>query len=268
MASGSPASPTACATSCAAFLPTPCFGSRSSRATSLDIPGLNGQVANILTASTGTSGQFTWRSGFRAYNTQAQLYGGEISVTGSSGRLDYTVALSNDNDRFGADGPVLITDAAGALIETQETSFSGRFDNPKLSTNFNYDFSDTVTGNLNLAYGEDYFSRRGPEIATPVSGPVRTRDARRGEDGPEYEIGADLEFPFGPGTMKLIGLERFERDNFTVAGRRQFLRQSPLHRITLRTSRAKRASGSAASNMAGTCGTPTGSFRAKRRSTG
>ena len=181
---------------------------------SLDIPGLNGQVANILTASTGTSGQFTWRSGFRAYNTQAQLYGGEISVTGSSGRLDYTVALSNDNNRFGADGPVVITDAGGALIETQETSFSGRFDNPKLSTNFKYDFSDTVTGNLNLAYGEDYFSRRGPEIATPVSGPVRTRDARRGEDGPEYEIGADLEFPFGPGTMKLIGLERFERDNF------------------------------------------------------
>lgn len=181
---------------------------------SLDIPGLNGQVANILTSSTGTSGQFTWRTGFRAYNTQAQLYGGEVSVTGSSGRLDYTVALSNDNNRFGADGPVIITDASGAVIEVQNTKFSGRFDNPKLATNFNYDFSDSVTANLNLAYGEDFFTRSEPEIGTPLTGPVRTRDARRAEDGPEYEIGADIEFPVGPGQMKLIGLERFERDNF------------------------------------------------------
>ena len=182
----------------------------------LDIPGLTGQVANIISSQTGTSGQFTWRTGFRPYNTQAQLYGGEVSFTGSSGRLDYTVALSNDNDRFGADGPVLLTDAAGQQIERQDTKFSGRFDNPKLSTAFAYDFSERVKGNLNLSYGEDFFQRREPELATPFLGPVRTRDSRTDEDGPEYEIGADIEFPFGPGIMKLIGLERFERDNRTV----------------------------------------------------
>ncbi len=183
---------------------------------SLDIPGLTGQVANILTANTGTSGQFRWNTGFRAYNTQAQLYGGEISLTGSSGKLDYTVALSNDNDRFGADGPNIITDPTDTLIEVQDTKFSGRFDNPKLSTQFRYGFSDSVTGNLNLSYGEDFFQRREPETGVPVNGPVRIRESRTDEDGPEYEIGADIEFPLGPGTIKFIGLERFERDNRTV----------------------------------------------------
>ncbi|WP_425061740.1 TonB-dependent receptor plug domain-containing protein [Qipengyuania sp.] len=178
------------------------------------IPGLTGQVANVVYTSNGPSGQFRWTTGFRPHNTEAQLYGGEISLTGSSGALDYTVSLTNRNNRFGADGPVIITDADGALIESQDTKFSGKFDNPKLATIFAYDFGGGVLANLNLSYREDYFKRREPEIATPVSGPIRTRDARREEDGPEYEIGADIQFPFGPGTLKLIGLERFERDNF------------------------------------------------------
>ena len=38
---------------------------------------------------------------------------------------------------------------------------------------------------------------------------------RTHEDGPQYEIGGDIEFPLGPGTLKLIGLENYERDNFT-----------------------------------------------------
>ena len=181
---------------------------------STNIPGLTGQVANVVYTRSQTSGQFRWETGFRAHNTEAQLFGGEASITGSSGALDYTVSISNDNNRFGADGPTVITDGSGALIENQYTKLSGKFDNPKLSTIFGYDFGGGVVANLNMSYREDYFKRREPEVATPVNGPVRTRDFRIEEDGPEYEIGADIEFPLGPGTMKLIGLERFERDNF------------------------------------------------------
>ena len=179
-----------------------------------DIPGLTGQVANVVYTSSGASGQFRWNTGFRPHNTEAQLFGGEASITGKSGALDYTVSISNDNDRFGADGPTLITDGDGALIEEQYNKFSGKFDNPKLATTFVYDFGGDVIANFNLSYREDYFSRREPETAIPVSGPVRTRISNAEETGPEYEIGADIQFPLGPGTMKLIGLERFERDDF------------------------------------------------------
>ena len=182
----------------------------------LNIPGLTGLVANVIYKSAGVSGQFRWNTGFRLHNTQAQLFGGEASMTGSSGRLDYTVSVSNDNDRFGADGPVVLTDRSGALIERQYTKFSGKFDNPKLATIFAYDFGSGVLANLNLSYGEDFFYRDEPEVGYPVAGPVRTRASHVHEDGPEYEIGGDIQFPFGPGTMKLIGLERYERDNYTA----------------------------------------------------
>lgn len=182
--------------------------------TSLDIAGLSGQVANVIRRTSGTSGQFRWRTGFRRYNTEAQLFGGEISVTGSSGALNYTVSLSNENNRFGADGPTIITDADGVLIEEQYSKFSGKFDNPKLSTNFTYDFGGETIANLNLSYGEDFFARTQPETGIPVIGAVRTRFDDSNENGPEYEVGGDIEFPLGPGKLKFIGLERFERDNF------------------------------------------------------
>lgn len=181
----------------------------------LDIPGLTGLVANVIYKSNGASGQFRWTTGFRPHNTEAQLFGGEVSLTGSEGRLDYTVALSNPNERFGADGPVLITDGAGNLIEEQYSRFSGKFDEPKLATTFGYDFGGGVEANLNLNYGEDFLYRNEPEIGYPVSGPVRRRTVDTHEDGPQYEIGGDIQFPVGPGTLKLIGLERYERDNFT-----------------------------------------------------
>lgn len=182
--------------------------------TSLDIPGLSGQVANVVYESGGTSGQFSWRTGFRPHNTEAQLYGGEVSVTGKTGALEYTVALSNNNDRFGADGPTIISDADGEVIEEQFSKLSGKFDNPKLSGNFGYDFGGETVANLNVSYGRDYFGRREPETGTTPDGLVRTRDFRIKETGPQYEIGGDFEFPLGPGKLKLIGLERFERDDF------------------------------------------------------
>ena len=184
--------------------------------TTLDIPGLTGQVANVVVESAGMSGQFRWRTGFRAFNTSAQLFGGEASISGSSGPIDYTVAVSNENNRFGADGEIFLTDGAGQLIERQDSKFSGGFDNPKLAANFTYRPSAVVVANLNLSYNEDFFFRNEPETGFPAAGPVRSRISQTRENGPEYEIGADIQFPLGPGSMKFIGLERFERDNFSI----------------------------------------------------
>ncbi len=181
----------------------------------LDIPGLTGLVANVIVENSGISGQFRWVTGFRAYNTEAQLYGGEISLSGSLGKLDYKVALSNENQRFGADGPTILYGADGSVIEEQYTKFSGAFDNPRLATNLTYTFGPRTIANLNLSYGEDFFYREDPENGRPVLGPVRFRENLSREDGPEYEIGGDFEFPLGIGKLKLIGLERFERDNFS-----------------------------------------------------
>ncbi|MAW90508.1 MAG: hypothetical protein CL575_02055 [Altererythrobacter sp.] len=181
----------------------------------LDIPGLTGLVANVVYVRRGASAQFRWDLGFRPHNTDPQWYGGEASLTGSSGALDYTLSLSNENNRFGADGETLVYAPDASLAEEQYSRFSGAFDNPKLATNFTYALGPASTANLNLSYGEDFYNRDEIETGTPVLGPLRQRDARIREDGPEYEIGGDVEFPLGPGNLKLIGLERFERDNYS-----------------------------------------------------
>lgn len=177
----------------------------------LDIPGLSGQVANVVYRADATSGQFTWRGGFRAHNADPQLLGGEISVSGRSGELEYTVALSNDNERFGADGPTLITAGDGSVIESQFSRLKGSFDNPRLSTSFSRDFGSDVSANLNLSYQEKFLSHGEPETGLDPAGLLRSRAADLEASGPKYEIGGDIQFPLGPGRFKLIGLERFER---------------------------------------------------------
>ncbi len=38
----------------------------------LDVPGLSGQVANVVAKAAGISGQFAWRPEFRAYYTKSR----------------------------------------------------------------------------------------------------------------------------------------------------------------------------------------------------
>ena len=46
----------------------------------LDIPGLSGQVANIVSRASAISGQFAWQPEFRRYFTDPLLTRGEVSV--------------------------------------------------------------------------------------------------------------------------------------------------------------------------------------------
>jgi hypothetical protein len=180
----------------------------------LDVPGLSGQVANVVVESSDLSGQFTWRGGFRPHNAAERLYGGEVSISGSSGEFDYTLSLKNNNWRFGADGPTTITDAAGTVIERQDSQFDGGLDDPTLSANLSYDFGGGVLANLNLSGTFTNHFWQDDESQFPVSGVDRLRviNFDRGEH--QYEIGGDIEFPLGPGRLKLIGLEAYqETDN-------------------------------------------------------
>ena len=51
----------------------------------LDIPGLSGQVANIIYRADSFSGQFSWKPEFRAHYTDPLFTRGDVSVRGRSG---------------------------------------------------------------------------------------------------------------------------------------------------------------------------------------
>ena len=181
--------------------------------TSLDVPGLSGQVANVVVDFKGIVGTFEWKGRYRDTAWSPEFYGGEISVAGTAGDLTFTVALDNPNNRFGSDGPILIRDGSGALIATEETRFRGRFDKPTLSANLGYDFGNDVSATFNGSYARSYFRRNSSEDITGPAIDPNLRFISFREDGYEYEFGGDVTFPVGAGSLKLIGLERFDRED-------------------------------------------------------
>ena len=102
----------------------------------LDIPGLSGQVANVVTAAEGLSGQWEWRPDFRSYNTDPQLTRGSVSVSGSRGRLDYTLGFDNSANHSGADGGTTVYDPDGSVREQREDQWTGETEAPRLSAQF------------------------------------------------------------------------------------------------------------------------------------
>ncbi|MFN2098693.1 TonB-dependent receptor plug domain-containing protein [Altererythrobacter sp. MF3-039] len=187
--------------------------------TALDIPGLSGQVANIVLAqSSALSGQFEWNLIHRPTTNRWNPTEANVSVSGATGDLDFTVSLSNNSLRFAAKGPTLLSDGDGILTETRETFYRFHNDAPKISADLRYDGIAGAVANLNLSYERVYSRTRETDTRDLVSGIDQAQLRRFRSRGYEYEIAGDIEFALGPGRLKLIGLESFNtRDNTETA---------------------------------------------------
>ncbi|HEY0595700.1 TonB-dependent receptor plug domain-containing protein [Sphingopyxis sp.] len=181
----------------------------------LDIPGLSGQVANIVYRADGFSGQFSWRPEFRAHYTDPLLTRADVSVRGRTGDIEYEVALSNDDSaRSGAGGPTLIYDETGHITERRNDIWNTHFDTPKLSGRITWDpAGDTVVslgGHYQRKYDRYYEdgTRTGPGLSD------RLRTVRENADSWNYEFSGDYQFGLGPGKLKLIGLRRFSHEPY------------------------------------------------------
>lgn len=184
---------------------------------SLGIPGLSGQVANVVTRASTLSGQWSWRPEFRARFTDPILTRFDVSVSGERGPVEYTVALENQANHSGAGGDTLIYDRFGNLTETRLDYWTGKVYQPRLSGRFVIDGPGDAVGNLNAAIrGLDYrFEEDGTRMSSTL--PDRERAVRDDQEGHDYEIGGDWEFGWGVGRLKLIGLERFETADYQSA---------------------------------------------------
>ncbi len=178
----------------------------------LDIPGLSGQVANVVTKAQGISGQWEWSPDFRRYYTNPQLTRGSVSVSGSRGRMDYTLGIDNSANHSGAGGPTTIHNADGSIRELRDDAWTGESDRPRVSAKLAWKGASGAIGNFNASWQKllfDYVEddhRSGPGL------PDRLRTVRSDEGGHNYEFGGDYEFGFGGGRLKLIGLDRYTFD--------------------------------------------------------
>lgn len=175
----------------------------------LDIPGLSGQVANVVTKANGLRGQWEWRPDMRRYYTDPQLTRGSVSVSGTRGSVDYTVGLDNSANHSGAGGPTRVYNADGSLREMRDEEWTGEVIRPKLGLQLAYKGTDGDVGNVNASWQKIFFDYVEDGIRTSSGQPLRTRSVRSQEGGHNYEIGGDYEFGLGNGRLKLIGLNRF-----------------------------------------------------------
>ncbi len=179
----------------------------------LQIPGLSGQVANVIAETSTMSGQFTWRPQYSTGPAPLGWTEGDVSLRGTLAGVDYSIGLNSDGFIRGSEGLTIFTDAAGQ--DVRFNTQAAHFRRPSLSGRFAYTIAPEVKANLNLSGGLTIF--RSHEDENRIAGnplPTFLEAFRSWNNEYNYEIGGDIEFPVGPGKLKLIALESFRHGNF------------------------------------------------------
>ena len=182
---------------------------------SLDIPGLSGQVANVVAhAAEGVSGTWSWegrvREVVRPYYDRV-----EISASGKSKNIEWSLGLEGDPGRGGANGTERVLDADNNLLEVRNEKFNfiGRGGNVSGSLAWMRDNGDVA--NFNASYAIWQPNIKEVSLRQPTDGSAQVnRLFQRSEDEWNTELGGDYETGLGEGRIKLIGLYRFEHSPF------------------------------------------------------
>ncbi|MEO0608286.1 MAG: TonB-dependent receptor plug domain-containing protein, partial [Pseudomonadota bacterium] len=176
----------------------------------LDIPGLNGQVANVTAKANGISGTWTYRHRYRE-NLAPALDWIELSVNGQSGALGWTLGLDTEPRRGTASGRENIFDGAGTLEEFRLES--GRFlaEDAGLNAGLNWTPSNGHIANLNAEYRIwEPDELETSAVFEPDGTPRRETIFKATENEWNSEVSGDYELGLGPGRLKFIGLQRNE----------------------------------------------------------
>ncbi|MBV7257873.1 hypothetical protein KCG44_13895 [Pacificimonas sp. WHA3] len=179
---------------------------------SLDIPGLSGQVLNVLRASSGISGSFSYNMRLRTDQVSDGFRNANISVSGGGDSTRWSLGFETREFRGGEAGIEEVTDIFGEVIELRdEFEYYGN-DRPELTGSFHKTAGNGNILNLNGQVGWNIF--RGGEnsqrILPDMTGIDNVRTLRRKENEFNHEVSADYEFALAGGRLKLIGLNSFE----------------------------------------------------------
>lgn len=193
---------------------------------SLDIPGLSGQVVNIVARAVDLSGN--WRYAARFENgTEPQILEGEVNLSGTRGDLGFTVGLEIGQFTFTEDSVETYFDTSRIVIEDRTEDVFLRNTNPSANLALTWTpqtgrFANHVA-NFNASIEMDNDNNGIREIYTAID-PTRTSGesfATIGEDEIEVEMSGDYAFPLQigrfDGTLKFIALNQIsDGENETV----------------------------------------------------
>ncbi len=199
---------------------------------SLDITGLSGQVANVISKNTGITGTWEWRPEWRT-GLKPNLFPAKVTVSGEKGEISYSAELKNNSFRNGHWGPENQFDGDGNLLRVLDEFSTYNGDNPGASANLTWKPSEDHIGNLNFEFNQFNFNRHQTSIINPqASSDITGEDLFTfAEDEWNAKIDGDYEFPFWDGKLKMIGYYRFERSE-TYARSKHFVLNADIENHT------------------------------------
>ena len=178
---------------------------------SLDIPGLSGQVANIITKSSGITGTWSWEPEWR-HRQPDNFSHVHLTLSGEHNNWSYSSEIRQEYIRNGNWGTEFLTLADGTLFETRDEQLTRRIDIPGANIGLTWKPDEDRALNINLEYNQFNFSGRENSARNAVTADGETLDTvfTRSEDETNGSLGIDYEFPISTGKLKLIGYYRFE----------------------------------------------------------
>jgi hypothetical protein len=177
----------------------------------LDIPGLSGQVVNVVTRTGGVTGRWNWSPTLRT-DREPSLLNGSASVSGASHGVAYTLALGSSESTSGQGGREIVTGPDGAVLDVRDEDKQSLYQEPRVTLTLAREDDAGNQLNLNLTGARRHYGGREVSFRAGAGQPDRLNLYRDGGDGWNGEVGADYEFALGPGRLKLIGLERTDRN--------------------------------------------------------
>ena len=179
----------------------------------LQMPGLSGQVANVITRNGAVSGRYQYRTMHRPKYAEPGWFGGEVSARGATLESEWSAAYNHGMGRGAGGGSGHITDGNGTITEWRDVllQFEGEF--PRLSGSYKWNSPGGTIANVNAVYTHNQTDFSLDEKRNPVNGIGLFRDFDNSSRGDGYEVGGDIDFAFGPGRLKLIGLDRSNQND-------------------------------------------------------
>ena len=209
---------------------------------SLAIPGLSGQVGDIITRPDAFSGQFKWRGEARPHFSHPGYTDGEISAKGTLGKVEYTLALSDEANRGAFGGGYRILNGDGSVQQQREGRLWSDSDSPKVSAGLTVHGPGSSLGNFNGFYRRIYSTYEEDEMREPATGSAGNWVLHGSQRGSEYELSGDYSFGLFGGSLKLIGLDRFKPSRLWRPGGAGLRRRQPIARWPLYTGNRHRRS--------------------------
>ncbi len=165
--------------------------------TTLDIPGLSGQVANVITKSSKISGSWAWTPSWRD-GLEADILNGKLTLSGKRERLEWSITAKNTSFRQGHRGPKRLLNARQALFEYRFEDAQYYGDNPGIAIDLGWKPKEGHTANLDIKANQNTFNLREFSHHTPTRprGNDNQTLFRNSAHGVNGSLSADYQFPF------------------------------------------------------------------------